>query len=480
TDVSGDPTFRELLARVRGVDLAAFENQDLPFERLMEILDPPRSLARHPLFQVMLAFDSNPAASFAMPGLEVGERAEAGRDSAKFDLNFELRGTHENGAPAGITGAVEYATDLFDPSTVEVLVARLVRLVGHLVAHPDERVGQADVLTAEERDLLLTGWNPGVREVPDVVLPELFEAQVRRTPDAVAVTCGGDSLTYAELNARANGLARSLVERGAGPERFVAVMLPRSVEMIVAVLAVLKSGAAYLPVDPTLPQHRIDVMFEDVAPVAVITEDSVDHGLGADLTDDDRISPLRQENPAYVIYTSGTTGRPKGVMIPHRDVVSLMRGTEDQYGFGTDDVWAMVASLAFDVSVWEIWGALLYGGRLVVVPRDVTRSPEELVDLLAAERVTVLNQTPSAFYELIRTEPRDLPLRWVVFAGEALSFERVQEWYATRPESRARLVNMYGITETTVHTTILELDPVLVAESSARSLIGPAIPGLAL
>ncbi|MEV6823790.1 amino acid adenylation domain-containing protein [Amycolatopsis sp. NPDC051102] len=484
TDVSGNPTFHELLARVRETDLAAFEHQDLPFERLVEILAPPRSLARHPLFQVMVAFDADTGTSFAMPGLRVDEVDVTGWDSAKFDLNFEFRERYEpDGRPAGISGVVEYATDLFDHATVEALAARFTALARQLIADPGRRVGLVDVLTGRERELLLSAWNPGPRDVPDATLPVLFEAQAAKTPDAGAVTCGAVSLTYAELNARANRLARLLVGHGAGPERFVAIRLPRSVDMIVAVLAVLKSGAAYLPVDPGLPAQRVELMLADVAPVYVITEDTFAVSSGepaGNLDDGDRLSPLLPWHPAYVIYTSGTTGNPKGVVVPHRNVVSLMRSTEDTYGFGPDDVWSLVARLAFDVSVWEIWGALLYGGRLVVVPQDVTRSPAELLDLLAAEKVTVLNQTPSAFYELVRAEPRDLHLRAIVFAGEALSFERVQEWYARYPESAARLVNMYGITETTVHVTILELDPALVAGSPARSLIGQAIPGLAL
>ncbi|MEV0533674.1 amino acid adenylation domain-containing protein [Kitasatospora sp. NPDC050463] len=496
TDTSGDPTFGELLARVRESDLAAFENQDLPFEQLVEVLDPVRSLARHPLFQVMLAFDATAEVSFDLPGLRAGELEIRGRDSAKFDLNFEFR---ELPGQAGITGVIEYATDLFDHDTVQTLAARLVRVLDQLVSHPDRPVGLVDILTDREQELLLNDWNGGAREVPDVTMPALVEAQVRQNPAAVAVVCGDVSLTYAELNARANRLARLLVDHGAGPERYVAVMLPRSVDMIVAVLAVLKAGAAYLPVDPALPPHRIELMLDDVAPVAVVTAAGVDvpvpgrprivlddeDALAAaaaksaeDLADGERISPLLPWHPAYVIYTSGTTGNPKGVMIPHRNVVSLMSGTEDSFRFGPDDVWAMTHSLAFDFSVWEIWGALFYGGRLVVVRQEVTRSPAELLDLLAAEKVTVLNQTPSAFYELIRADPRHLSLRTIVFGGEALSFERLQDWYARHPESPARLVNMYGITETTVHVTSLALDSDLVGNSPARSLIGGAIPGL--
>jgi nonribosomal peptide synthetase DhbF len=304
---------------------------------------------------------------------------------------------------------------------------------------------------------------------------------VRRNPDAVAVSGGGVSLSYGELNARANGLARSLVERGAGPERFVAIRLPRSVDMIVAVLAVLKSGAAYLPIDPSLPAQRIEMMLDDVAPVAVLTEESMAvvpaHPV-TDLTDADRVSPLLPQHPAYVIFTSGTTGRPKGVVVPHRNVVSLTRSTQDFFHFGPDDVWTLFSRLAFDVSVGEIWGALLSGGRLVVLSHEVVRSPAELLAVLESERVTVLNQTPSAFYELVRAEPRDLSLRYVMLCGEAVSFERVQEWYRRYPASSAQVVNLYGPTETTVYVTHQVVSRELAHAAPARSIIGGAIPGV--
>nr|BFE60206.1 hypothetical protein GCM10020063_047320 [Dactylosporangium thailandense] len=504
TDVSGDPTFRELLARVRDADLAAFEHRDLPFERVVEVLDPPRSLGRHPLFQVMLAFDADAEIAVSLPGLRVGEVEVPPWETAKFDLNFELRARYgPQGRPAGIVGVVEYATELFERATVEALVARLGRLVEQLVADPDRLVGRADLLSGPERELLLAARADDPAG-PAATLPAWFEARAAATPDAVAVVFGDTELSYGQLNARANRLARALVERGAGPERFVAVLLPRSVDMIVAVLAVLKAGAAYLPVEPALPARRIELMLNDVEPVAIVTASTVDDPVahrarivlddpdtaaalrarpGGDLADGERVAPLLAQHPAYVIYTSGSTGNPKGVLVAHRSVVSLMSGTRDTYRFGPDDVWAMVHSLAFDVSVWEIWGALLHGGRLVVVPAEVTRSPADLLDLLAAHRVTVLNQTPSAFYELLRADrpgERPLALRTIVFAGEALSFERVRDWYAGRPHDPARLVNMYGITETTVHTTTLALDAGLVTDFPSRSLIGRAIPGLAV
>ncbi|MEV8371264.1 amino acid adenylation domain-containing protein [Kribbella sp. NPDC056861] len=499
TDLSGNPTFRDLLAQVRNTDLSALENQDLPFDRVVELLDPPRSLTRHPLFQVMVAFETDSRIAFDLPGLRVEELDLPAWDTAKFDLNFEFREQRgPAGEPAGIAAMVEYATSLFDQETIEVLTARLVRLIAQLVADPDCEVGLVNVLTDPERALLSRPADDSW-QVPDVTLPAWFETQARATPDAVAVACGTDSLSYGELNARANRLARVLVGHGAGPEQYVAVLTPRSVDMIVAVLAVLKSGAAYLPIDLGLPPQRIERMLADVAPVALITTtgvdvpandrpvvvmDTADAALTAqpahDLADGERNAPLRPEHPAYVIFTSGSTGDPKGVMVPHRNVVSLLTATQDEFAFGADDVWVMLHSLAFDFSVWELWGPLLYGGKLIVVPSEITRSPSDLLELLATERVTVLNQTPSAFYELLRVEPRELALRAIVFGGEALSLERAQEWYRRYPDSHARLVNMYGITETTVHTTFLALDRELVASSPTRSLIGTALPSLAV
>ncbi|HET9172576.1 MAG TPA: amino acid adenylation domain-containing protein [Actinospica sp.] len=501
TDLSGEPTFRELLSRVRNADLAALEHQDLPFERLVEAVDPPRSLNRHPLFQVMIAFEADARVGFELPGLTVAELEPPVWDTAKFDLNFEFREQHgPDGRPAGIAGIVEYATGLFDDGTVRTLAGRFLRLLGRLIADPDQRVEAADIRTDRERARFDAEAERAL-DVPRTTLAAWFEQRARQTPHAEAVSYGAERLSYGELNARANRLARLLTGHGAGPERRVAVMLPRSVDLIVAVLAVLKAGAAYLPVDPALPPQRIERMLADVEPVAIVTVAEVelptsdrplvllDHAdtrtdlesqLAHDLADAERRSPLRPEHPAYVIFTSGSTGNPKGVLIPHRNVVSLLTATEDAYGFGPDDVWTMLHSLSFDFSVWEIWGALLYGGRLVVVPSEITRAPADLLELLAKERVTVLNQTPSAFAELLRVEPRELALRAIVFGGEALSFERVQEWYERYPDSSAVLVNMYGITETTVHSTILPLDPALVAGSLTRSLIGTALPGLAV
>ncbi|MEU9456739.1 amino acid adenylation domain-containing protein [Streptomyces sp. NPDC048277] len=335
------------------------------------------------------------------------------------------------------------------------------------------------------------------------LLDELFAEQATKTPDATAVVFQDRSLTYAELDAGSDRLARLLASRGAGPERLVALVLPRSERMVVAILAVLKTGAGYVPVDPEYPAERIGYVLEDSRPVLVLTEREVAERVSGPaedtpmllLDDPDLHHPptapaeapghgIRSpRNPAYVIYTSGSTGRPKGAVIPHSNAVRLLSSTAAWYEFGGHDVWPLFHSFAFDVSVWELWGALLYGGRLVVVPQAVTRSPRDFLRLLVDERVTVLNQTPSAFYQLLAAEREEpelggkLALRRIVFAGEALDLGRLGEWYERHADDAPVLVNMYGITETTVHASYIALTRELAAQASG-SAIGMAIPDL--
>ncbi|GAA4058582.1 amino acid adenylation domain-containing protein [Actinomadura miaoliensis] len=474
TDTSGDPSFRDLVARVRETDLAAYAHQDVPFERLVEVLNPSRSMARHPLFQVVLSFQNNPEARLDLDGLTAAaEPLPSG--VAKYDLSLYLEERDGH-----LEGGLEYAVDLFDRSTAELLVARFERLLRQVVATPDAPISAADILAPGERDALLGEWAGGTTtgrtECSTIV--ELFEAQVAARPDAVAVTCEGASLTYADLNARANRLARRLVEQGVGPEQFVALRLPRSVDLVVAILGVLKAGAAYVPIDPDYPADRIAYMLADADPVVTLRPEDVD-APGYDESNLARdISP---DHPAYVIYTSGSTGRPKGVVVPHQNVVRLLRSTECWFDFGPDDVWTLFHSYAFDFTVWELWGALAYGGRLVVVPYLTSRSPDDFLRLLAAEKVTVLSQTPSAFYQLMAADREnpgvDLALRYVVFGGEALEPGRLEDWYSRHADDAPVLVNMYGITETTVHVTHQPLDRVQAA-TAPGSLIGTGIPDL--
>ncbi|MET0236593.1 MAG: amino acid adenylation domain-containing protein, partial [Kibdelosporangium sp.] len=318
-----------------------------------------------------------------------------------------------------------------------------------------------------------------------------FEQRVQEHPTATAVVHRQDRLTYRQLDDRANELAQRIACHGVRPGQFVAIALPRCAELVVAILAVLKAGAAYVPLDTRYPADRVRGIVADAGPALLITSEEI--GLAApsvpvllvDETSTGGRQPVRPRpgSPAYVIHTSGSTGRPKGVVVTHENVIRLLAGTEDWFRFGPDDVWTLFHSTSFDFSVWELWGALLYGGKLVVVDDDVARSPDEFLDLLVEQRVTVLNQTPSAFMQLAEADqrrslpPDRLALRYVIFGGEALELWRLSGWFSRHGEDSPRLVNMYGITETTVHVTGHVLDAASAA-SGAGSLIGTAIPDL--
>ncbi len=421
------------------------------------------------LFDSMVVFENYPFDENAVLDAGLRVREVRARETTNFPLSARVH------ADDRLHLHLAYDPALFDATTIERMATHLARLLTGLATEPERSLGTVPMLdAAEEREL--TEW-PG-EQVPTVraTLPELFERQAAATPDAIAV----DTLTYAELNARANRLAHRLIEQGAGPERLVALVLPRSADLVVAVLAVLKSGAAYLPLDPDYPAERINGTIADAKPVAVLDAlPDTDEYPSTNPTDADRISPLDPRHPAYVIYTSGSTGQPKGVLIPHANVVRLFASTAHWFGFTDTDVWTLFHSYAFDFSVWELWGPLLHGGRLVVVPHVVTRSPGEFLRLLADERVTVLNQTPSAFYQLMAAETDErLSLRYVIFGGEALDLRRLGAWYARHAEDAPRLVNMYGITETTVHVSYLALDAASAAEPATGSTIGVPIPDL--
>ena len=496
TDLSKNPPFRKLLTRVRRAALDAYDHQDIPFEKLVEELHPERNPSISPLFQVMFVFQNNADRPLEFKDLTVVPM-RTDSQVAKFDLSLTIadrEGTHR--------ASLNYNTELFDASTIERMVGHFQTLLEGIVANPDQPVGELPLLTEAEKHQLLVEWIDTKTDYPkDKCIHELFEAQVEKSPDAIAVVFEDQQVTYLELNSRANQLAHYLQKLGVGPEMLVGLCLERSIDMIVALLAILKAGGAYVPLDPSYPKDRLDFMLQDSNTSVILTHKPLASMLPAanariiflDEEDwramtpglADRANLTAQISPnqaAYVIYTSGSTGTPKGTLVTHYNVVRLFQATEAWFGFNSNDSWTLFHSYAFDFSVWEIWGALLHGGKLVIVPQEITRSPQEFAALLLRHQVTVLNQTPSAFRQLIPVLIGDnghdpLSLRYVIFGGEALDPQSLNPWFDRFGEDPPKLINMYGITETTVHVTYRPITRADAA-SGAGNVIGKPIPDL--
>ena len=491
--LTGDPSFRTLLGRVREATLDAYQHQELPFEQLVQAMQPERSLSHTPLFQVMFSLQVRSMPQRTLLGLRAAPLLGVHGGAAKFDLALSLGESEDE-----VVGLFEYRTDLFDAATVERMAEHYRNLLQAMAADPERRLSQASLLTAAEREQVARGANPAPRRFPSTAtLSGRFAQAARAHPGRTAVSCGDDSLTYAELDARAARLAAALRALGVAPETRVGLCLERGVELIVGMVGILRAGGAYVPLDPSYPPERLGWLLEDSAVPVLVTRTEHAAALpphGARVLCLDRpeawpagaegVDNVLPENAAYVIYTSGSTGRPKGVVVTHAGVLRLFASTEEWYGFDEQDVWALFHSFAFDFSVWEIWGALLHGGRLVVLPYDVIRDPAALLDALRRERVTVLNQTPSAFYPLIQAAesaaPGELALREVIFGGEALDFAALRPWVERQGDAGPRLVNMYGITETIVHSTFRPLSREDVREAAGASLIGVPLRDLAL
>ncbi|QIQ06010.1 non-ribosomal peptide synthetase [Streptomyces liangshanensis] len=496
TDTSGDPGFRELLTRVRDTDLAAYDHQDVPFERLVEVLNPPRSLARHPLFQVMVVYLAAGSGGPALPGLDLREE-ELGQDTAKFDLSFDFVEETDGG---GVHGVLEYSTDLYDPSTAQAIADRLHRLLRAVAADPDRPLGLIDILGDDERHRILHEWNARALTAPPTTVPALFERQVRLSPEAPAVVSDGIELTYAELHAHVNRLARVLVEQGAGPERFVALALPRSAHTLAAILAVQTAGAAYLPVDTDAPASRTADLFADARPVLTLTtrelapllpESDVPVLLLDDpgtltrlaeadahgLTDEDRAAPLTPGHPAYLIYTSGSTGRPKGVVVTHETIGNLFHSHRDTLyapavaATGRRHLRAGHAwSFSFDAS-WQPQLWLLDGHCVHVVSEETRRDPELLAAAVVTHGFDFLEVTPSFFAQMADTglvSGDTCPLAVVGVGGEAVPQAL---WDRLRGLRGTEVFNLYGPTESTVDALVARV------RDSDRPLVGRPVAG---
>ena len=483
--------FRELLGEVKESSLRAYENQDYQFEELVEKLKLKRDLSRNPLFDVMFVMQNMNGAEQDIDIKELKIKPYKTENKvSKFDLTLTAAEAGKNGEE--IFCNLEYSTKLFKEETIQRLAEQFKNILKNIAENINVRIKEIDMISEKEKKQLLYEFNDTYADYPtDKTIQELFEEQVEKTPDNVAVVFEDKQLTYRELNEKANALAKCLREKGVKSDSIVGMLVEPSMEMIIGIIAILKSGGAYLPINPEYPEDRIAYTLKDSNTNILLIQKNFIGKLNFDgeiiCLEDENIYLKRSKNleiintprdMAYIIYTSGTTGKPKGVIIEHRNVVRLMFNNKFKFDFSQKDVWTMFHSYCFDFSVWEMYGALLYGGRLVLVSKDTAKNAAEYLCLLKKEKVTVLNQIPTPFYNLMREElscgDKELKLRYVIFGGEALKPEMLSEWVNKYPQTK--LINMYGITETTVHVTYKEIGEDEI--NNKISNIGRPIPTL--
>jgi amino acid adenylation domain-containing protein len=463
-------TFNRFLQEVNQGTLEAFENQDYPFEELVEKAAVNRDTARNPLFDVLFVLQNMDVSEINIPGLKL-RPYNYKSNTAKFDLMLQAVEVNEN-----LVFTFEYSTRLFKESTIRRFTGYFKKVLSTVVEKTAVKISDIEIISEQEKKQLLYDFNDTAADYPrDKTIHQLFEEQVEKTPDKIAVVFNRHSITYETVNKKAGRLAYLLNEKGARPDTIVGIMAERSVEMIIGLLGTLKAGGAYLPIEPGYPEERINYMLTDSGAKVLLTDlpegrlfnchlsivncQLLTSSPGITLHHSSFMETPNHSDLAYIIYTSGTTGKPKGVMIEHRNVVRLMFNDKFLFDFNCRDTWTMFHSCCFDFSVWEMYGALLYGGKLVVVPQMAARDSLGYLEILKENQVTVLNQTPSAFYNLMDLElenPRkELNIRYVIFGGEALTPSRLKNWKTKYPA--AKLINMYGITETTVHVTFKEI-----------------------
>uniref|UniRef100_UPI001EFA0991 amino acid adenylation domain-containing protein n=1 Tax=Bacillus wiedmannii TaxID=1890302 RepID=UPI001EFA0991 len=482
----GEKGYLEFLEEVKQNSLLAYDNQSYQFEELIDKLQVNRDTSRHPLFDVMFTMNHREEVGVRKSeGLQLKPMLQASNQS-KFDLTLHVTENHRT-----LKGSFEYSTSLFKRETIGRMVQHFIEIVANICRNKDARLSEIEMMTEAEKHQVLHAFNDTKADYPrEKTIVQLFEEQAARTPDLIAVKFENETLTYNELNQRSNQLARVLQKKGIKAESIVGLMVDKSLELVVGILGILKAGGAYLPIDPKFPEDRKEYMIKDSGLELLITSNEFNRtekeAINIALEDEAIFSgpsgnlPLinKPEDLAYIIYTSGTTGNPKGVMVEHKNVVRLMINDQIQFDFSEKDVWTMFHSSSFDFSVWEMYGALLYGGKLVIVSDLVAKETIKYLSLLKDEKVTVLNQTPTAFYNLMKIElqysSKDLCLRYIIFGGEALKPAMLDEWL--KKYSETKLINMYGITETTVHVTFKEIGIKEVRDGTSN--IGKPIPTL--
>lgn len=470
-DLSDNPDFIQLLHRCKTSLLETYAQQQMPFEKLVEHLQPNRSLSHHPLFQIMLAFQNLDLGSLELPGL-TNELAEQESTITKYDLTLEVIESD-----TGLYLNWEYNRELFASSTIEQMANDFSVLLHSMVFSPEQKVLNAQLCSHTIQQHLLVAESKANNLLPLPCIQQLFEQQVTLHPDYIALDHQGTLLTYDELNTQANRLAHYLINHcQLKPDTLIGLCMEPDPQLLVGILGILKAGGAYVPLDPAYPEERLSFIVADASLKTIIThrkfqsefsyipsiicldDTSIKQKLFECRTDN--ISPqtigLTPNHLAYVIYTSGSTGKPKGVLIEHENVTRLFDASSFGFSFGPDDIWTLFHSYAFDFSVWEIWGALIHGGRLIIIPRSVARSSDDFYQLVSDKKVTILNQTPGAFIPFISEDIRQaevLSLRYVIFGGEALNLGALVPWVSKHGDNSPQLINMYGITETTVHVT---------------------------
>jgi len=470
-DLSGDPSFEDLLHRVKEVALGAYDHQDLPFELLVDELKPERTLSHTPLFQVMFIFQNFPEIRFKLPDADL-KVLEMDTRTAKFDLTMIMVETEKN-----LKGSIEYSTDLFEPDTISRMIVHFQILLKGIIANPEKRLSELPVLTDQEIEVILKQWNHTESEYPKhTSIHQLFQMQCRKTPDRIALTFGKDRITFQELNTKSNQLANHLIHKGVNPGSFIAICMVRSMDMVIGMLAILKTGGVYIPLDPTHPEARIGYMIEDANVPFVLTHSkwqpifssSQAKTICLDLdrhlinkNDSENIEILiPSDSPAYVIYTSGSTGTPKGVIGLHRGAINRFTWMWKKYPFTVDEVCCQKTAMGFVDSVWEIFGPLLQGIPSIIIPDDIVRDPLRLVQCLSKYQVTRIVLVPSILKMLLNRaadiENQLHRLKLCISSGEALSPELVKQF--KKKLSRCKLLNLYGSTETAGDVTYYETD----------------------
>ncbi|MDJ0676181.1 MAG: amino acid adenylation domain-containing protein, partial [Calothrix sp. MO_167.B42] len=469
TDLSGNPSFQQLLAQVKETTKAAYAHQDIPFELLVDTLVPERDLSHTPLFQVMFALQNTPGENMDLAGLTLSP-LEVENQTAKFDLTLSVENTTN-----GMTGWWEYSTDLFDDGTITRMIGHFQTLLEAIVAHPQQSISQLPLLTAHERHQLLVEWNHTAREYPwDKCIHQLFEEQVGKTPNAIAVVYEDNHLSYQELNRRANQLGHYLQTLGVGPDVLVGICAERSLDMFVALLAILKAGGAYVPLDPDYPPERLSLMLSDAQVGVLLTQQELvqqlpNHGAVVVCLDStweeisqqsekNLVNGITPDNLAYINYTSGSTGQPKGVEVVHRGVNRLLMGVDYIHLDGSQR-FLQLSSISFDASTLEIWGALLHGGQCILFPGRIP-TPQQLSQQIHKHGITVMWLTSALFNTIIDHTPQGLSgIKQLLIGGEALSVVHVHKALQALPDTQ--IINGYGPTESTTFTCCYPIPPTL-------------------